>query len=89
MAKPLTEEQLAALRAVPLGAMLNKLRIALALTGARQSDLVEEAGLDPAHVSRIVNGKYTSIDLETTRKFADFFSCQIEDLFPARAEVAS
>jgi DNA-binding Xre family transcriptional regulator len=89
----LTDDQLTALRAVPVmhaSGMQNRLRIALALARARQSDILDAyPEMDAGQVSRIVNGKYASIELETTRKFAEFFGCQIEDLFPARDEVAS
>lgn len=83
MPKPLTPEQLVALRAVPLGAMRNKLRIALALTDARQSEVADETGYPVPNLSRLVNGKYVDITIDTARKLADYFGCAIEDLFPA------
>lgn len=88
MPKPLTTEQLQALRAVPLGDMPNKLRIALTLAQARSADVVDETGLDAGQVSRILNGKVSNIEIDTARKFAAFFDCFIEDLFPARQAVA-
>lgn len=89
MPKPLTPEQIEALRSVPLGAMPNRIRVALAMVKARQSDIVEETGLLASSVSDLVNGKYTDLQVGTARKLADFFGCNIEDLFPAREAVAS
>jgi transcriptional regulator with XRE-family HTH domain len=89
MPKPLSPEQIEALRAVPLGAMPNKLRIALALAKARQSDIVEEIGIAAPHVSQLVNGRYTNVTIDTARKYAEFFGCAIEDLFPMREEVSA
>lgn len=85
MPKRLTTEQIEALRSVPLGAMPNRLKVALGMVKARQSDLVEETGLLASTVSDLVNGKYNDLNLGTARKFADYFGCSIEDLFPARA----
>lgn len=84
MPKPLTAEQLDALRAMPLGEMPNKVRVALALVQAKQAELVNEGILDAPHLSRIVNGDYVHVTVATARKLASFFGCQIEDLFPAR-----
>lgn len=88
MPKPLTTEQLDAMKAVPLGEMPNKLRIALALSGSRQTDIVEETGIAGSNISDLVNGKYTSLTIETARRISQFFGCAIEDLFPAREAVA-
>lgn len=85
MSKQLTPEQIEALRAVPLGEMPNKLRIAMALAQANQSDIIEETGIATPNLSRIVNGKYVDLQFETTRKLADFFGCDPRDLFPSRA----
>ncbi len=81
----LSPEQLDALRSVPLLEMPNRLRVALGMAKARQVDLVEATGLDPSMVSNFVNGNYRTMTLDTARKLADFFGCQIDDLFPARA----
>jgi DNA-binding XRE family transcriptional regulator len=84
----LTPEQLEALRALPLAGMPNKVDVALTLAKAKQSDIIKayEDDLDSSSVHRVVNGKYTTLDLELARKFAAFFGCQIEDLFPSRLE---
>jgi len=90
MPKPLTPEQIDALRSVPLGEMPNKVRLALAMTKTRQADVVEETGIFASSLSDIVNGKYGDLNIETGRKLAAFFGpdCTIEDLFPAREAVA-
>jgi transcriptional regulator with XRE-family HTH domain len=88
MSHPLTTEQLQAMRAVPLGTMPNKLRIALALADAKQTDIAESTGVAASYVSDVVNGRYASLPLETARRIATFFGCAIEDLFPAREAVA-
>lgn len=86
MPKPLTPEQLDALRAVPLGTMRNKLRIALALSKARQIEVSEETGYPIPNLSKLVNGKYVDVTVDTAQKLADYFGCAIEDLFPAPRE---
>jgi DNA-binding Xre family transcriptional regulator len=85
----LTPEQVDALRAVPLGAMPNKLRIALALAKVKQIDVVNATGIAAPNVSDFVRGAYRDLNLETARKLADFFGCEIGDLFPSRETIAS
>ncbi len=85
----LSTEQLDALRAVPLGAMPNKLRIALALTKAKQVDVADATGIQRPNLSNLVTGDYKTLTVTTAQKLADFFGCQIEDLFPSREVVAS
>lgn len=84
---PLTAEQLNALRAVPLGSMANKVRLARMLLAAdvRQSDIGASSGLTKVQISDIERGEYKDIPLENCRGLAEFFGCQIEDLFPPRA----
>ena len=88
----LTPEQLDALRAVPLGEMPNKLRLALTLTRSQQVDIVGETGMQPSVVSDFLAGRRGSssgslkLTVDTAQKFADFFGCHIEDLFPSSRE---
>lgn len=84
----LTPEQLAALKAMPLGTMPNKVGLAFTLTGESQTAAAEAMDIPRPNLSKIVNGRYGGIELETTRKVADYFGCQIEDLFPRREAVA-
>lgn len=78
----LNREQIRALQAAPINGQRNRLRVALALAGIRQVDVSEATGITQANLSDIVNGKYSAITLETTRKLAGYFGCAIEDLFP-------
>lgn len=68
--------------------MPNRLRVALAMVQARQSDVADETGIFASSLSDIVNGKYGDLNVETARKLAEFFGCSIEDLFPSREAVA-
>lgn len=90
MSKPLTEEQLTALRAVPVSKELpNRLRVAMALADVKQVELAESIGMSQASVSDIRNGKYNDLKHATVQRFAEFFGCYIEDIFPAREVIAS
>lgn len=88
MPRHLTPEQLAALRVAPLGDSPNRLRVAIALAGAKQTDVCEETGFAFSTLSRLVTGANGNPTIETARTFAEFFGCGIDDLFPARQEVA-
>jgi DNA-binding XRE family transcriptional regulator len=85
----LTREQVSALRSVPLGSMPNKVGLALTMTGTTQTEVSDAIDLPRPNISKIVNGRYEGLQLETSRKLAEYFGCAIEDLFPAREEVAS
>lgn len=80
----LTESQLNQLRRAPLHGKRNKLGIAMAIAGTTQVELAEALGVTQPHVSAVSLGRYgrSGLPLETTRKFAQFFGCSIEDLFP-------
>lgn len=86
---PLTAEQLDALRAVPIGSMPNRLRIALALAKVKQVQVADETGIQPPNLSNLVTGDYKTLTVTTAMKLAEYFGCQIEDLFPSRESVAS
>ncbi|MDP3718819.1 MAG: hypothetical protein Q8T13_13725 [Acidobacteriota bacterium] len=88
MPKPLSPEQIAAIRSVPLGTMPNKVGIVLAMTSTRQADIVEARGLSASQVSNANTGKgVTTVD--TAREIAAFFVCDIELLFPGAEESAA
>lgn len=82
--KPLTEEQVEALKIAPLGTLSNRLQIAFALSNVRQSEACEVTGLSPSAMSKLVRGAYQSLDLSIAYKLADFFGVTVEDLFPSR-----
>ena len=85
----LTPEQIDALRAVPLGSMPNKLRIALALAKVKQIDVAAATGLGAPSLSNLVTGEYKTLTIDTARLLSDYFGVQIEDLFPAREQVSA
>jgi DNA-binding XRE family transcriptional regulator len=84
MPKPLSADQLAALRAVPIGSMPNKLRVAIALVQAKQMEIAAETGYPAQSLSRLVTGQVGDPELATCHKLAAYFGCYIEDLFPAK-----
>lgn len=84
MPKPLSPEQIEALRSVPLGEMPNLLKVAAKMAGAKQTDIAEEIGIAASNLSDIFNGKYVDLQLETTRKLGKYFECPVEVLFPER-----
>ena len=81
----LTAEQIELLRAEPpIGA--NRLPRALEMAGVTQVQIATAIGHTQPYVSSVINGKYSALPIETARKFAEFFGCSMEDLFPARDE---
>jgi DNA-binding XRE family transcriptional regulator len=86
---PLTAEQVMALRATPLGTMPNKVALALTMLNVQQGDAAAAMDMPRASLSKIVNGRYEDIQLDTARRVSEFFGCAIEDLFPSREAIAS
>lgn len=84
----LTNEQLTALRNCPMPSVGNKLALAIQLAETNQAAIVEAVGYRAQYVSDVARGRYEGITVENARKFAEFFGCAIEDLFPARQAVA-
>lgn len=85
----LTEEKLVALRAVPVSAtMPNRVRVAAALAEVDQQTIVDATGFAQPYVSDVFRGRFEKITVDNARRFAEFFGCAIEDLFPAREAVA-
>lgn len=52
----------------------------LGLTQAILSDHIDES---QPYISDVARGRYQTITLVKARKFAEYFGCAIEDLFPA------
>ena len=75
----LTKQQLAVLRSEPGS---NRVAKAMALTGVTQVTVAEALGLTQPYVSDVARGRYRTITVENARKFASYFGCCIEDLFP-------
>lgn len=84
MVRHLTDEQLEALRAVPVTtAVPNRLRVAMAMLAVTQVDVAAGTNLTQPTISDICKGNYTDLKHSTVQCLAAFFGCAIEDLFPA------
>ncbi|MCY4028892.1 MAG: helix-turn-helix transcriptional regulator [Acidobacteria bacterium] len=79
----LSEQQLVILRSEPAA---NRVAKAISLAGVTQKVLAEAVNLTQPYVSDVARGRYQTITVENARKFARFFGCGIEDLFPAPDE---
>lgn len=83
----LTAKQLSELRrATPENG--NRVATAMRLADLTQAEVAHEIEVTQPYVSDVARGRHETITVDNARKFADFFGCSIEDLFPARAEVA-
>jgi DNA-binding XRE family transcriptional regulator len=76
----LTPSQLKKLRKAEGG---NRIRIARQLMGLTQQQLAPLVDMTQAGLSDLERRRYGDTNLSTAQKFADFFGCAIEDLFPA------
>jgi len=85
----LTNFQLKQLRAAPVGAAGNRVAKAIELAEVTQTALADSIALPNTYVSDTARGRYQTITVDNARKFAEYFGCAIEDLFPAREAVAS
>ena len=81
----LTEQQLAVLRA---SARTRRVATAISLAGVTQSTVAEAIGVTQAYVSDVARARYSTITVESARKFTRFFGCSIDDLFPPRDDGA-
>lgn len=79
-----TTAQIRALRqaAAPSG---NRLALALELARLTQAELADAVSLTQPYVSDVARGRHATITVENAHKFASYFGCAIEDLFPSRA----
>jgi transcriptional regulator with XRE-family HTH domain len=80
----LTHRQLVALRSAPVPPSGNRLKHAMKMLGLTQVVLAERIGVGQPYVSAVVTGRYSTMTLENAARFAAFFGCHIEDLFPPR-----
>jgi transcriptional regulator with XRE-family HTH domain len=83
---PLTSEQLATLRATAVGASGNRVQAAIDLLKTTQTATAEEIGFKTSYVADVARGRHATITVANGHKFAEFFGCTIDDLFPAREE---
>ncbi len=85
--RQLSAEQLDILRRVEIDDRTsNRLKVAMALTGANQAEIVAFTGFAQPYVSDVERGRFRTITVDNAQKFADFFGCAIEDLFVAADE---
>lgn len=66
----------------------NRVRAARKALGMTQVQLCESLGFVQPYLSDVERRRHAQITVENARRFSDFFGCSIEDLFPAREEVA-
>jgi transcriptional regulator with XRE-family HTH domain len=67
----------------------NRVARAAELAGVTLANIATEANLPYTYVSDVSRNRYQTVTVENAHKFADYFGCAIEDLFPAREAVAS
>jgi DNA-binding XRE family transcriptional regulator len=84
----LTSEQLKRLRQAPAEDGRNRVRMARELAKMTQVQLAAALGVTQSSLSDLERQRYGGTTVDTARKFAEFFGCHIEDLFPSRAQVA-
>lgn len=84
---PLTAKQLAHLKRQTTEG--NRVGAAIELLELTQAVVADGTGLPQQYVSDVARNRYRTITVDNAQKFADFFGCIIEDLFPAREAVAS
>lgn len=77
--------QLMTLRSAATESAPNRVKLAIKLTGKTQKQIAHELDFTEPHLSNICVGRVKEVSLTTARKLADYFGCQIEDLFPSRA----
>lgn len=80
----LTKQQLRALREAPVNAAGNRLQAAIDLAESNQIAVGRAIGMSNTYVSDVVRGRNSNPTVETAYKFAAFFGCAIEDLFPPK-----
>lgn len=67
----------------------NRLAAAFDITERTQADCVRETKFTTQYVSDMVRGRFQNISIDNAREFAEWFGCQIEDLFPASKQAAA
>jgi transcriptional regulator with XRE-family HTH domain len=67
----------------------NRVARAIELAHVTQLDVAAVTGLPQPYISDVARNRYQTITVDNARKFAEYFGCAIEDLFPAREAVAS
>ena len=78
----LTEKQLVRLRAAPATPGSNRLGLAMSLMRVSQATVGRAVGMPQPYISDVVRGRYRTITLVNALRFARYFGCGVEDLFP-------
>lgn len=60
----------------------NRLRVLMAMLDVTQSEVAGGAALAQPTISDIYSGNYTDLKYGTVQRIAEFFGCQVEDIFP-------
>ena len=55
------------------------------MAGLKQAELADAVDLAQPYISDVARGRHSTITVENAYKFAEYFGCAIEDLFPSRA----
>lgn len=84
----LESQQLRKLRASATPESGNRIAVAVDLLGKTQREVAADLGMSDSQLSDMCRGRFANPQLTTLQKFAGYFGCQIEDLFPARDSVA-
>ena len=60
----------------------NRIEAARRELGLSQLKMSELTGIRQTYISSVEAGKFRTVTVESARRFAEFFGCPIEDLFP-------
>ncbi len=81
----LTPRQIAALRAGPPARLVAR---AISLARVTQVRVAAAIGVTQAYVSDVACERHRTITVENAHRFANYFGCRIDDLFPPPEEEA-
>lgn len=84
---PLTKAQLRRLQQTE-AAHGNRVEAARRMLNLSQLAMQEQAGIRQTYISAVERGNYRTVTVDSARRFAEFFGCTIEDLFPSEQEAA-
>lgn len=84
----LTPTKIKQLQRAPVESVLNRVALAIELSGETQGAVASALGWTQAYLSNVCRGKFQTITVDNAHKLAEYFGCAIEDLFPSKAEVA-
>jgi transcriptional regulator with XRE-family HTH domain len=82
-------QKLRDLRDTPAAVGSNRVARAIELSDVTQMDVATATGLPQPYISDVARNRYQTITVENAHKFAEFFGCAIEDLFPAREAMSA